>query len=68
MGIARVRKRDDWSALNFVNGAAAETSRGVATPRAGAQRTVTDEDETDVIVVLNLDSVCRVLSFVGRKP
>lgn len=90
LGIARVRKRDDWSALNVASGAAASVHRGDdkrsgAPPRSGGaeaslsqrganlervsgtERTQPDEDETDVIVVLNLESVCRVSTWGGRK-
>lgn len=89
LGIARVRKRDDWSALNVASGTAAGlqgdkpseapprsggsegsvSQRGVHLERAGAtaERLQSEEDEAEVIVVLNLESVCRVSVWGGRK-
>jgi purine-binding chemotaxis protein CheW len=66
-GIARVRRRDDWSALNALSNVTVSWSRGAATPGGGAERASAEEEETDVIVVLNLESVCRVAALGGRK-
>jgi purine-binding chemotaxis protein CheW len=65
-GIARVRKRDDWSALHVVAGLGKDTKAPIAA-RAATERATSDEDETDVIVVLNLYSVCRLDPLGGRK-
>lgn len=66
VGIARVRKRDDWSALS-VGGSARDDKRRDKKARSGLDQASTGDDETDVIVVLNLDSLCRVNLQGGRK-
>ena len=66
VGIARVRKRDDWSASGALLTPRIATGADAVTPRPAGERHG-EEDETEMIVVLNLDTLCRVVTPGARK-